>query len=113
VARNINVVALDTLSLARRFAPDPQLATRMQGASLVGVFLRVAPFVRDRGLPIEELLDAVRGPLEKQVGKRGEAVVEANLALIRASFEELVDVTHPLRTGTGVSSTKSKAMVAA
>jgi pyruvate-ferredoxin/flavodoxin oxidoreductase len=97
VARDINVVALDSLTLAERFAPTPELARRMQGAALVGVFLRVAPLVAERGLPVDELMDAVRGPLQKQVGKRGGAVVEANLQLIRAAYEELIDVTAPLR----------------
>lgn len=97
VARDINVVALDSLALAERFAPAPDLARRMQGAALVGVFLRVAPLVAERGLPIDELMEAVRGPLQKQLGKRGGAVVEANLKLIRAAYEELIDVTAPLR----------------
>jgi pyruvate-ferredoxin/flavodoxin oxidoreductase len=97
VAREINVVALDTAALATRFAPTPQLAVRMQGAALVGVFLRVAPFVTARGLPLDDLMAAVKGPLTKQVGKRGGAVVDANLALIRAAYQELIDVTAPLR----------------
>lgn len=97
IGREINVVALDTLGLARRFAPTPNLATRMQGAALVGVFLRVAPFVKKRGLSIDELMAAVKGPLTKQLGKRGGAVIDANLALIRAAYEDLIDVTAPLR----------------
>jgi len=97
VARGINVVALDSLALAERFAPTPEFARRMQGAALVGVFLRVAPFVAARGLPLDELMAAVKGPLTKAVGKRGGAVVEANLKLIRAAYEELIDVTAPLR----------------
>jgi hypothetical protein len=40
---------------------------------------------------------AVKGPLTKQLGKRGGAVIEANLGLIRAAYEELIDVTAPLR----------------
>jgi CBS domain-containing protein len=99
------VVALDTLALARRFAPEAQLAQRMQGASLVGVFLRVAPFIRARQMPLDELLEAIRMPLTKQVGKRGAAVVEANLALIRAAYQELIDVTAPLRTAERQTST--------
>jgi pyruvate-ferredoxin/flavodoxin oxidoreductase len=98
VGREINVVALDTIGLARRFAPTPALVTRMQGAALVGVFLRVAPFVKARGLPLGELMAAVKGPLTKHLGKRGGAVVEANLGLIHAAYEELIDVTAPLRT---------------
>ena len=97
VTRNINVVALDTLALAERFAPAPELARRMQGAALVGVFLRVAPFVAARGLSLDELMAAVRGPLDKHLGKRGRAVVDANLGLIRAAYEELIDVTGMLR----------------
>jgi pyruvate-ferredoxin/flavodoxin oxidoreductase len=97
IGREINVVALDTLALAKRFAPTPNLATRMQGAALVGVFLRVAPFIAGRGLSLDELMDAVKGPLAKHVGKRGGAVVDANLGLIRAAYEGLIDVTAPLR----------------
>ena len=97
VARGINVVALDSLALAERFAPSPEYARRMQGAALVGVFLRVAPFVAEHELPLDQLMDAVRGPLQKAVGKRGGAVVEANVQLIRAAYEELIDVTGPLR----------------
>ena len=97
VARGINVVALDSLALAEKYAPTPEFARRMQGAALVGVFLRVAPFVAARGLPLDELMAAVKGPLTKAVGKRGGAVVEANLRLIRAAYEELIDVTAPLR----------------
>ncbi len=97
VGRDINVVALDTLELANRFAPTPELARRMQGAALVGVFLRVAPFVTARGLSIDELTAAVRGPLKKHIGKRGDAVIDANVRLIRAAYEELIDVTGALR----------------
>ena len=53
---------------------------------------------RRGGLPIDELLDAVRGPLRSIFGKRGGAVVEANLEVIRAAYEDLIDVTAPLRT---------------
>jgi pyruvate-ferredoxin/flavodoxin oxidoreductase len=97
VHRHINVVALDTVALAERHAPTTELARRMQGAALVGVFLRVAPVVARRGLTLEELMEAVRTPLEKSFGKRGGAVVEANLRLIRAAYEELVDVTAAVR----------------
>ena len=93
IARGIRVVALDTAALARRFAPSPALATRMQGAALVGVFLRVAPFVAERNLSLDELMAAVRGPLTRALGKRGPKVIAANLALIRAAYEELIDVT--------------------
>jgi pyruvate-ferredoxin/flavodoxin oxidoreductase len=104
IGRSINVVALDTLALAQRFAPRADLARRMQGAALVGVFLRVAPLVAERGLSLDKLMRAVRAPLQKSVGKRGGAVVDANLSLIRAAYEELIDVTGALRAASQHSS---------
>jgi pyruvate-ferredoxin/flavodoxin oxidoreductase len=93
VARGIRVTALDQAALARRFAPTPGMATRMQGAALVGVFLRTAPFARARNLNADGLSEALRGPMARFLGKRGGEVVAANLGLIRAAFEELIDVT--------------------
>ena len=66
VARGIKVVALDSLALAESHAPSPELARRMQGAALVGVFLRVAPFVAAHGLSLDDLMAAVRPALANQ-----------------------------------------------
>lgn len=94
--RGIRVAALDTASLARAHAPTPDLEVRMQGVALVGVFLRLAPFVSDAGLSREALLDAVRPRLGRFFGKRGSAVVEANLAVIAAAYDRVIDVTAAL-----------------
>ncbi|MET0773337.1 MAG: 2-oxoacid:acceptor oxidoreductase family protein [Candidatus Limnocylindrales bacterium] len=93
VARGIRVVALDTAELARRHAPRADLVVRMQGIALVGVFLRVAPFAARLGLDPEAMFETLRGVLGHYFGKRGGAVVEANLALIRDAWESLLDVT--------------------
>ena len=95
--RGINVVGSRLPGTRPALAPTPELAKRMQGAALVGVFLRVAPLVAERGLTIDELMAAVKGPLAKSVGKRGGAVVDANLELIRAAYVELIDVTDAIR----------------
>jgi pyruvate-ferredoxin/flavodoxin oxidoreductase len=100
VAGRVRVVALDTVALARQFAPEPRLAPRMQGAALVGAFLRVAPFVVERGLTTDALMAAVRVPLEKALGKRGERIVQANLELIRAAYEGLIEVSAPVGAAT-------------
>ena len=94
--RRIRVAALDTASLARAHAPTPDLEVRMQGVALVGVFLRLAPFASDAGLGREALLDAVRPRLDRFFGKRGSAVVEANLAVIAEAHDQVIDVTAAL-----------------
>ena len=49
LARRIRVAALDTASVARRWAPRADLVTRMPGIVLVGAFLRLTPFASDAG----------------------------------------------------------------
>jgi pyruvate-ferredoxin/flavodoxin oxidoreductase len=94
--RGIRLVALDTAAMARRRAPRPELMLRMQGIALVGVFLRVSPFAADAGLGRDELLAAVRTRLDRFYGKRGAAVVDANLELIAEAYDTAIDVTAAL-----------------
>jgi hypothetical protein len=68
----------------------------MQGVALVGVFLRVAPFADRAGLGRDELLGAVRERLGRFFGKRGGRVIDANLAVIEAAFDGLIDVSAAL-----------------
>ena len=96
VRRGIRLIALDTAEMARRRAPRPDLVLRMQGVALVGVFLRVAPFATAAGLDRDRLLSEVRTRLGRFYGKRGTAVIEANLELIAEAFDRAIDVTAAL-----------------
>ena len=104
IARRITVSALDTALLARRHTPRPDLQIRMQGVALVGVFLRVAPFARAAGLGRDELLDAVRARLGRFFGKRGGAVIDANLAIIAEAYDGLIDVSGAIGAGLAAAS---------
>ncbi len=98
LARRIQVSALDTAELARQHAPRPDLVVRMQGVALVGVFLRTAPFAERAGLDRAALMEAVRARLGRFFGKRGGKVVDANLAVIEAAYDGLIDVTAAVTT---------------
>jgi pyruvate-ferredoxin/flavodoxin oxidoreductase len=104
VARRIRVTALDTAALAAEHAPREDLLIRMQGVALVGVFLRVSPFAADAGLGRDALMAAVSDRLGRFFGKRGGSVVEANLAVIEAAYDRLIDVSAALGLPTGASS---------
>ena len=107
LARRIRVTALDTAGLARRHAPRPDLELRMQGVALVGVFLRVAPFAAQAGLGRDRLLEAVGERLGRFFGKRGGGVVRANLDVIAAAWDGLIDVTAAVTaTATAASPTE-------
>jgi pyruvate-ferredoxin/flavodoxin oxidoreductase len=96
LARGIRLWALDTATLARRHAPRADLMVRMQGVALAGVFLRIAPFAARAGLSRDDLMVAMRGQLERFFGKRGAAVVDANLAVVEAAYDGIVDVTEAI-----------------
>ena len=97
LARRIRVSALDTVALARRFTPRDDLQVRMQGVALVGVFLRVSPFAAAAGLDRAALLSAVHDRLGRFFGKRGGAVIDANLEIITAAYDGLIDVSAALQ----------------
>jgi pyruvate-ferredoxin/flavodoxin oxidoreductase len=102
VARRIRVTALDTAALAAEHAPRPDLLIRMQGVALVGVFLRVSPFAAHARLGRDALMAAVRDRLGRFFGKRGGSVVDANLAVIEAAYDRLIDVSAALGLPAGV-----------
>jgi pyruvate-ferredoxin/flavodoxin oxidoreductase len=99
IARRIRVTALDTAALARVHAPRPELLERMQGIALIGVFLRVAPFAAQSGLDRAALMAAVGDRLGRFFGKRGDAVMDANLAMVGDAYDQLIDVTAGIGLG--------------
>jgi pyruvate-ferredoxin/flavodoxin oxidoreductase len=88
----IRVLALDAVKVAQEVSSQPQLAQRMQGIVLLGVFLRVAPFVSLRGLNDAEIYAAIEKSLRKFFGKRGEKVVQENLAAVQRGRCEAFEV---------------------
>ena len=88
----IRVLALDAVKVAQETASRPELVQRMQGIVLLGVYLRVAPFVQNRGLSDAEVEQAVEKSLRKFFGKRGEAVVQENLRAVRRGRSEVLEI---------------------
>jgi pyruvate-ferredoxin/flavodoxin oxidoreductase len=96
VARRIRVTALDTASLAAVPVPMADPPSRTEDVALVGVFLRVSPFAARAGLDRTALMDAVRDHLAGSSARPADAVVDADLAVIGAAYDGLIDVTATL-----------------
>lgn len=92
--RNIRVLALDAVKIGQEVASQPDLAQRMQGIVLLGVFLRVAPFMA--GLSDGEIYAAVEQSMRKFFGKRGEQVIQDNLRAIKRGRQEVFEVPREL-----------------
>ncbi|MDE2484054.1 MAG: 2-oxoacid:acceptor oxidoreductase family protein [candidate division NC10 bacterium] len=90
--RRIRVLALDTVKIAREVASSADLEQRMQGIVLLGIFLRCTPFLREQRLSEAQVFSAVERSLRKYFGKRGEQVVQDNLAAVRRGYTEVFEV---------------------
>ena len=90
--KNLRVVAADGAKIAREEAPVADLEVRMQGIVLLGIFLRVTPFAGDADLDDDDVMERSEQALRKYFGKRGEAVVQANMRCVRRGYEEAFEI---------------------
>jgi pyruvate-ferredoxin/flavodoxin oxidoreductase len=86
-------MALDSAKIAREESPTADLEVRMQGVVLLGIFLKVTPFAEEAGLSQEKLMEGVEKAVRKYFGKRGEAVVQANLTAINRGYNEVFELS--------------------
>jgi len=93
---SIRALALDAVKVAQEVSSHRELAQRMQGIVLLGVFLRVAPFVQAHGLSDAAVDAAVEKSLRKFFGKRGEIVVQENLAAVKRGRTEVLEIPREL-----------------
>jgi pyruvate-ferredoxin/flavodoxin oxidoreductase len=87
--KRLRLFYLDAVKIARELAATPDLQLRMQGIVLLGIFLRIAPFVRAQGLGDAQLFEGVEKALRKYFGRRGEKVIEANMSAVNQGYFNL------------------------
>lgn len=91
---NIRVMVLDSAKIAKEESPSADLEVRMQGIVLLGIFLKATPFAKKTGLSQDELMVGVEKAVRKYFGKRGEAVVQANLTAIKRGYNEVFELSR-------------------
>jgi pyruvate-ferredoxin/flavodoxin oxidoreductase len=75
----------------------------MQGIVLLGIFLRCTPFLREQRLSEEQVFSAVERSLRKYFGRRGEQVVQDNLAAVKRGYTEVFEVPVEMMAGVGLA----------
>jgi pyruvate-ferredoxin/flavodoxin oxidoreductase len=90
--KKVRVLAADAAKIAREEAPVADLEVRMQGIVLLGIFLKATPFSEEVGLTDEEVLTRSEKALRKYFGKRGEAVVQANMRAVERGYREVFEI---------------------
>jgi pyruvate-ferredoxin/flavodoxin oxidoreductase len=90
--KGVRAYFLDTVKIAREIATDADLQQRMQGVVLVGIFIKVTPFASRSGMSEDQVLAAVEKYIRKYFGKRGEHVVQENLACVRQGLKDVREI---------------------
>ena len=84
--KKIRVFALDTVAIAK--------VQRMQGIALLGIFLKVTPFMKQEKMSETRLFEGIERALKKYFGTQGEAVLQDNLHCIKRGYDEVFEVQY-------------------
>ena len=90
--KKLRLYYADMVKIAREVASVADLEMRMQGIVLLGAFLKLTPFADESGMTDDEVYAGVEKALRKYFGKRGEAVVQANMRAVERGYREVFEL---------------------
>jgi pyruvate-ferredoxin/flavodoxin oxidoreductase len=91
--RKIKFLVVDAFSVARKHAPTPELETRMMGIAFIGAVIGHVDRI-SQGASAESVDTKVRDQITAKFGRKGEAVVEGNMSVIRDGMSATVAVDY-------------------
>lgn len=94
--KRARVYYADMVQIAREVASEADLQMRMQGIVLLGAFLKLTPYAQRSGMADEQVYAGVEKALRKYFGKRGDRVVQDNMACVKRGYQELKEVPQEL-----------------
>ncbi len=94
IDKKIKVYILNGFEIAKKATPREDLQTRMQGNAFLGAFFHVSPFLKTFHIPVEEYQATIRKQYEKKFGRFGESVVNSNMQVMQAGFDNVIEVPY-------------------
>ena len=91
--RRIHLMVVDAFKVARTHAPQPDLELRMMGIAFVGAVVGHVDRITQGSDP-DAVAEKVRAQIEKKFGRKGAAVVEGNMSVIRDGMSATVEVDY-------------------
>jgi pyruvate-ferredoxin/flavodoxin oxidoreductase len=80
--RSIRFFVIDAFAVARNHAPRPELEARMMGIAFIGAIVANVDRI-SKGSSREQVAELVRHEIEKKFGRKGAAIVEGNMSVIK------------------------------
>lgn len=94
IEKEIRVFTLNGFDIAKAATEREDLQTRMQGNAFLGAFFSVSSFLNDYSIPKEDFESTVRKQYVRKFGKLGESVIEDNMRVMRAGFDNVSEIKH-------------------
>lgn len=91
--KDITFLVIDGFGVAKKHAPTPELETRMMGIAFIGAVVGHVDRVTS-GAAQDVILEKVRQQILKKFGRKGAAVAEGNMAVIREGLEATIRVDY-------------------
>jgi pyruvate-ferredoxin/flavodoxin oxidoreductase len=91
--RHIKFLVVNAFEVAKKHAPSPELETRMMGIAFIGAMIGHVEAVA-QGAAGEDVTARVRQQIEYKFGRKGQAVVDGNMAVINDGITATVPVEY-------------------
>ncbi len=95
--KKIRFLVIDAFTVAKKHAPTPELETRMMGIAFIGAVAAHVDRI-SQGATASAIRDKVKAQISKKFGSKGDAVVDANMAVI----DDGIGATHVVEYNTPV-----------
>jgi len=92
IEKKIRVFTLPGFAIARKATDRGDLQLRMQGNAFLGAFFAVGSLLKEFGITPEQFREVVHKQYVKKFGKFGEAVVQSNMEVMLAGFEQVSEI---------------------
>ena len=94
IDNKIRVFILSGFKIAREATDRPDLQLRMQGNAFLGAFFKVSPFLEQNSIDEGHFHEVVRDQYKKKFGRFGPAVVDSNMHVMIAGFEQVLEIPY-------------------
>jgi len=112
IDKKIRIVTLAGFRIARDATDRADLQLRMQGNAFLGAFFRVSGILEEYDVSDSRFRELVHNQYKKKFGRFGDAVIESNMTVMTAGFDEIVDVDYGDLEASDRSSMRLSALVA-
>ncbi|MCZ7533893.1 MAG: 2-oxoacid:acceptor oxidoreductase family protein [Acidimicrobiia bacterium] len=94
IDKKIRIVTLAGFRIARAATSRSDLQLRMQGNAFLGAFFAVSGILEEFDVSDARFRELVHNQYKKKFGRFGDAVIESNMTVMTAGFDEVRDVPY-------------------